>query len=119
MMAVISAATWVCSCSARLRSATLNRLIRRNRTKPTKAGSQKLSPRKVTVTTVATAGHGILSKEGNEDRTPVGFYETWICAGCGYTEWYAKDPENLLERLSKIRDSGVSVLSAPPAAPYR
>ena len=71
------------------------------------------------VTTVATAGHGILSKEGNEDRTPVGFYETWICAGCGYTEWYAKDPENLLERLSKIRDSGVSVLSAPPAAPYR
>jgi hypothetical protein len=48
----------------------------------------------------------------NNCRTLVGGYETWICGGCGYTEWYAKDPECLLETLSKMRNSGVRAVSS-------
>jgi len=52
-------------------------------------------------------------------RTHVGSYETWICASCGYTEWYARDPAHLLEKLSKLPDSGVRVVDSTPVVPYR
>jgi len=59
------------------------------------------------------------SKHGSEYRTHVGTYETWICAGCGFTEWYAQDPEHLLEKVSKMRGSGVRVVDSAASAPYR
>jgi predicted nucleic-acid-binding Zn-ribbon protein len=59
------------------------------------------------------------AKNGSRYRTEVGSFETWICAGCGYTEWYAKDPEHLLEKLAKRRDSGVRVVDGAPETPYR
>ena len=51
---------------------------------------------------------------GSESQSDVGAYETWTCAACGYTEWYAQDKEGLLERLSKVADSGGRVVE--PAA---
>lgn len=59
------------------------------------------------------------AKHGSDYRTHVGTYETWICAGCGFTEWYAHDPEHLLEKLSKMRGSGVRVIESKAADPYR
>jgi predicted nucleic-acid-binding Zn-ribbon protein len=59
------------------------------------------------------------AKDGSSYRTHVGSYETWICAACGYTEWYAKDDEHLLEKLSKIRNSGVRFVDGSAKAPYR
>jgi predicted nucleic-acid-binding Zn-ribbon protein len=56
---------------------------------------------------------------GSAFRTEVGQYETWICAGCGYTEWYAKDPEHLLEKLSKTPATGVRVVDSTANGPYR
>ncbi|WP_438040503.1 hypothetical protein [Sorangium sp. So ce128] len=29
-----------------------------------------------------------------------GFFETWICALCGFTEWYARDANEALARLA-------------------
>jgi hypothetical protein len=26
-------------------------------------------------------------------REPVGIFETYVCRTCGFTEWYAHDPE--------------------------
>jgi len=59
------------------------------------------------------------SKFGTESRRiDVGTYETWICAGCGYAEWYAVDDERLLERLAAIPDSGVRLVDSR-RGPYR
>lgn len=71
------------------------------------------------VATPAIDHEEVGARDGSSYRTHVGTYETWICAGCGYTEWYAKDPEHLLEKLSKMRNSGVRVVSSEPKAPYR
>src|SRR5262245_13579014 len=67
--------------------------------------------RRFHVVTVPISQQQTGAAEGSRYRSHVGNYETWICAGCGFTEWYAKDPERLLEKLSQMPDSGVRVLS--------
>lgn len=47
---------------------------------------------------------------GSRHLSAVGTYETWICAGCGFTEWYAQDAAELLDRLARIPGSGVRVV---------
>jgi predicted nucleic-acid-binding Zn-ribbon protein len=63
------------------------------------------------ITTVPLGKDAVGAKSGTRHRTHVGTYETWICAGCGYTEWYAKDPEQLLEKLARMPASGVRVVT--------
>jgi len=74
-------------------------------------------PFRVTAVQLSTEETG--GKHGTSHRTHVGTYETWICAACGYTEWYAVDKEGLLERLAKIRNSGVRLVRPPAKPPYR
>lgn len=38
-----------------------------------------------------------------DDRRDIGGFELWICASCGYSEFYAKDTAELL----KAADEGV------------
>lgn len=46
----------------------------------------------------------------------VGTFDAWICAKCGYTEWYASG----LEALTADPDKGVHLIDAePPEAPFR
>jgi hypothetical protein len=59
------------------------------------------------------------AKDGTSYRTHVGDYETWICAACGFTEWYARDPEHLLQKLSTMKSSGVRVVDSQPQTPFR
>ena len=35
-------------------------------------------------------------------RVDAGTFEIWICAGCGLTEWYAKDFEEKFARLAAL-----------------
>ena len=63
---------------------------------------------------------GLPHKWHDGPRTDVGAFQTWICAQCGYTEWYAQDPERILEKLAAVPDSGVSVVVDPEeGAPFR
>ena len=59
------------------------------------------------------------AEKGSAYRTHAGHYETWICAACGYTEWYARDPEHLLEKLAKHFHSGVKVIDSASQTPFR
>lgn len=49
--------------------------------------------------------------------TPVGSFDAYVCAGCGYSELYAKDFAQLREDPAR----GVRLLdaSAEPAGPFR
>ena len=60
----------------------------------------------------------VAANEPRNARTVVGTYETWICATCGYTEWFAKDVESL-ERLSAVTGSGVRIVQSDGQTPYR
>lgn len=50
-----------------------------------------------------------------------GPYETIVCAGCGYAEWYV--PQHALDKLKRMAEgrAGVRlvVTDAPPAGPFR
>jgi hypothetical protein len=49
---------------------------------------------------------------GPVDRDLVGHFETWVCAACGFTEWYA----GAMEALSLQRANGrVRYFDAGPA----
>jgi predicted nucleic-acid-binding Zn-ribbon protein len=61
----------------------------------------------------------LIDEGGSESRHDVGAYETWSCAACGYTEWYAQDKDGVLERLSKVADSGVRVIDSGASSPFR
>ncbi len=43
-----------------------------------------------------------------------GEFECVICAACGYTEWYAKNPDAIT-----VDDETVTVLPVPRSEPYR
>lgn len=60
------------------------------------------------------------SAEGTRYRTHAGRFESWVCSHCGFTEWYARDPERVLEALSRDPEGGVRVVEAQDTpAPYR
>ncbi|MGK3990109.1 hypothetical protein WME99_44105 [Sorangium sp. So ce136] len=71
------------------------------------------------VATVPVSAKTVGTKQGTPHRTEVGAFQTWICAACGFTEWYALDPEALLGKLAAMPGSGVQVLDTPPPKPYR
>lgn len=71
------------------------------------------------VTTVPMPPGDLGATHGTPYRTHVGTYETWICAACAYTEWYAQDPEHLLQKLSTTPGSGIRVVDGAPTTPFR
>jgi hypothetical protein len=54
-------------------------------------------------------------------RIEGGVFESWICATCGFTEWYATGNGlgDTLSRLSAIPGSGVSYHDGETDHPYR
>ncbi len=49
-----------------------------------------------------------------------GFFETWICALCGFTEWYARDANQTLAQLASQPGSKVHYIDGESAGtPYR
>ena len=46
--------------------------------------------------------------------TNEGVFECYICANCGYTEWYTKDPDDIT-----VDGDVVRVLEVPDSSPYR
>lgn len=56
--------------------------------------------------------------EGTSYRSQVGKFETWICSGCGFTEWYAKDL-NEIGLLARHWGGGIRVVTSPPRPAYR
>jgi predicted nucleic-acid-binding Zn-ribbon protein len=44
-------------------------------------------------------------------RYEAGRLEAWVCAQCGFTEWYARDANEVLEELA-ARDLGVRRVKA-------
>jgi len=85
-------------------------------TQPDNDSSNVIHP--LFVITVPIAKDDLGVEEGSRYRSHIGRYETWICAGCGYTEWYAKDYKALLEKLAQTND-GVRVATPGAASPYR
>lgn len=58
------------------------------------------------------------ASRGTDWRTEAGTFETWICAACGFTEWYAKDPERLLQLLASLKED-VRIVDSSTTTPYR
>jgi predicted nucleic-acid-binding Zn-ribbon protein len=56
----------------------------------------------------------------NSDRAHMGRFESWICMGCGYTELYATDLEDVV-RFAHRYPSLVRIHDAEPptAGPFR
>ena len=54
------------------------------------------------------------------ERVDVGELEAWICARCGYMEWYAKKMNEHLARLARLPNSGVRWIdTTPQRGPFR
>ncbi|AUX22430.1 uncharacterized protein SOCEGT47_029330 [Sorangium cellulosum] len=49
-----------------------------------------------------------------------GFFEAWICAVCGFTEWYARDANNALAQLAAHPSPRVQYIDGETSGtPYR
>jgi predicted nucleic-acid-binding Zn-ribbon protein len=79
--------------------------------------SSRVRPLSVAAVELSTEDTG--GKEGTAFRTHGGTFETWICAACGFTEWYAQDQQGLLEHLSTRAGSGVRVVESGVGSPFR
>lgn len=50
----------------------------------------------------------------------LGTFEAFVCTGCGWTEWYVRDPETLDELAEKMPEFKlVDLTQVSPARPYR
>lgn len=53
-------------------------------------------------------------------RISGGTFDTWICAACGFTEWYAKNAAAELSELAQVPGSGVRFIdTTPQRGPFR
>ena len=70
-----------------------------------------------TAVTIEIKGHGMRVPDR---RITTGRFESWICLGCGYTEFYAHGLENL-EALAKQHPDQLRIVDAgpPEKTPYR
>ncbi|HVY49216.1 MAG TPA: hypothetical protein VHB21_25170 [Minicystis sp.] len=55
---------------------------------------------------------------GHPDVVAGGTHALYICAACGYEEWYAERFQELLETLRSVPESGVSIVGEQHGA-YR
>lgn len=61
-------------------------------------------------------GAGSFLSTGYE-RVVAGKFEAWICAACGYTEWYAKLDAKAVEQL--VTSRALRVVDATSPTPFR
>ncbi len=76
----------------------------------------QIHPMNVTCAAIPAADVGI--GDGNIHRAAIGSFDAWICADCGFTEWYAKDFARAFEKLVRL-GRNVHVRVATPSSPYR
>ncbi|GAB3847891.1 hypothetical protein GCM10027610_068580 [Dactylosporangium cerinum] len=55
-------------------------------------------------------------QRGSGKRVEAGRFEVWICAACGYTEWYAHEVNEALAWLTQNPHSGVRYYDADAVA---
>ena len=57
---------------------------------------------------------------GGERVLQAGFLEVWICAVCGFSEWYARDCNSGLAEMAALPNSGVRFVdTTPQRGPFR
>lgn len=72
----------------------------------------------VTCAEVPAADVGLA--DDNRYRAEIGRFEAWICASCGFTEWYAKNVTAAFEHLVRLgRHVHVRVVERPAGTPFR
>lgn len=81
--------------------------------KQAEPGSKTSHPVPVTSDTVTEAWW-------NSRHIKAGRLEAWVCADCGYMEWYAKDANEALAYMAQHADTGVVYLdgAAPSGAQH-
>lgn len=81
--------------------------------KQAEPGSKTSHPMPVTSDTVSVAWW-------SSRHVKAGHIEAWVCAGCGFMEWYAKDANEVLAYMAQHADTGVVYLDGgAPTGPYR
>jgi hypothetical protein len=60
--------------------------------------------------------HFSVTTKGFWSPKPVGRFACWVCAGCGFTEWYVSDPQSL-----EVDDETIELIEIEPGegGPYR
>jgi predicted nucleic-acid-binding Zn-ribbon protein len=59
-------------------------------------------------------------EQSHQGRVSYGFFETWICLPCGYTEFYAYGLEGI-EKIARDHPDQVRIVdsTSPEQGPYR
>ncbi|GAA3217766.1 hypothetical protein ACFO1B_46125 [Dactylosporangium siamense] len=65
---------------------------------------------------VTRSSSGAANSGGSGRRVESGRFEVWICAACGYTEWYAHEVNEALAWLTQHPHSGVRYYDADAVA---
>jgi predicted nucleic-acid-binding Zn-ribbon protein len=57
---------------------------------------------------------------GSQHKIQAGRFEAWVCADCGFTEWYAKNANEALAQMAAIPNCGVRLIdTTPQRGPFR
>jgi predicted nucleic-acid-binding Zn-ribbon protein len=69
---------------------------------------------------VGTIRMSIMGKTIDAGKAGIGSFESWICAACGYTEFYAKDLGDV-DALAAARPDAVRIVDStlPARGPFR
>jgi hypothetical protein len=70
-------------------------------------------------TTQRPAEQGLLAFFETRETAPVGRFEAWVCAACGYTEWYARALKELFDLANAGRGGARLVDGGAGEGPYR
>lgn len=70
----------------------------------------KTNPLNVTAQYAPSGKVGLFGEE--TQKVEAGFFEAWVCAECGFTEWYARDVNQALAYLASRPNAKVHYLDA-------
>ena len=90
--------------------------VQRRHTAP--EATDALMPMTVTAAQIGFRAPSLFGEREEQRFVEAGRYEAWVCAGCGYTEWYA----TRLEELAVLAGAanGVRVIDrTTEGGPYR
>lgn len=82
------------------------------------SGSNEVVPIRAAVAEVSVRSPGIFGDSYERRIREAGGYETWICAGCGFTEWYATNLKQL-DALANASSAVRVIERAEDGGPYR
>ena len=83
---------------------------------PDHESNNRTVPVYVTAAEVARGDTGV--SEGTRHRSHASTVQAWVCAACGFVEWYARDPAELAA-LARHPDGGVRVVGGAAGSPRR